>query len=228
VTASATTHQHCLTNFETVSPIHNLKPAHLTSKSKKNSNVSAPLPTQTRAMNSTHYLPYLTCDLTQPKRAHHYYIFKQIPRNNTLPRSSPPQESRTILHGHSCHFKLFLKLGKLKYQNHHVDDLRTVERNRWRARSSIHLKIQDKHESSLPKLLWSLLSYYVKSFSTTAYNVQHTWSPHFSIPIPWPRTSYHTSLELYTRAIIFRPHSDNFPYSIRDVYANTRKSCNGI
>jgi hypothetical protein len=34
VTASATTHQHCLTNFETVSPIHNLKPAHLTSQAK--------------------------------------------------------------------------------------------------------------------------------------------------------------------------------------------------
>jgi hypothetical protein len=34
MTASATTHQHCLTNFETVSPIHNLKPAHLTSQTK--------------------------------------------------------------------------------------------------------------------------------------------------------------------------------------------------
>jgi hypothetical protein len=34
VTDSATTHQHCLTDFETVSPIHNLKPAYLTSQSK--------------------------------------------------------------------------------------------------------------------------------------------------------------------------------------------------
>jgi hypothetical protein len=39
VTASATTHQHFLTNFETVTPIHNLKTAHLTSQLKWNSHV---------------------------------------------------------------------------------------------------------------------------------------------------------------------------------------------
>jgi hypothetical protein len=34
VTARTTTHLHCVTNFETVSPIHNPKPTHLNSKSK--------------------------------------------------------------------------------------------------------------------------------------------------------------------------------------------------
>jgi hypothetical protein len=125
----------------------------------------------------------------------------------TLLKSSPPQESRTLLHGHSCDFKLILKLKKLKYQNHHVDDLRTVEAIHRRVRSSIHLKIRHEYASLLHKLLWTLLSSYMKSFTTTAYDVQHTRSPHF--PKPTPSNHFwvpaHKSRTLYTYNHISSP-----------------------
>jgi hypothetical protein len=110
-------------------------------------------------MNSTHCLPYLTCDLTQPTRALHYYMFNQIRKNNTVPKSSPLQESRVLYcTPNSCDFKLYPKLKKLKYQHHHVDDLRTVETIQWRVRSTIDLKIQHEYATLLQKLLSTLLS----------------------------------------------------------------------